>query len=70
MNYDRWYALCQVSVSVSGHLVKDAIVLNSEIFETGENTVWVFGPFKIIFRVVMSGSLIATSELPETSALS
>ena len=32
MDYDWWYVLCQVSVSVSGNVVKDAIVRNWEIF--------------------------------------
>ena len=31
--------LCQVPVSLSGNLVKDATVRNWEIFETGQNTV-------------------------------
>ena len=32
--------------------------------------IWDFGPFKIIFKLVMSGKSIARGELPGSSALS
>ena len=35
MDYDCLYVLCQLPVSVSESLVKDATVRNWEIFETG-----------------------------------